>query len=138
MSVKIARLRSGEDIISDIKEIHDEDNNLVAIRLEVPYMIGLEESIENMFSEDGTQKVSSPRVRFFPWTPLAKSQLIFVDPNEIICVYEPVEQIMLKYETIKEAVQHGGGNESSTGDTTTTVEASPIESSGPVSDWEGD
>lgn len=132
MSVRIARLRSGEDIIADIKEVVDKDqqDKIAAIQLDTPYMVGLEESIESMFSDDGTSKISSPKVRFFPWVPLSKNNFVYLDPNEIICIYEAVDQVLEKYESIREAINHGRGND--TADQVATAQAT-----GAVPDWEG-
>jgi hypothetical protein len=137
MSVKIARLRSGEDIIADIKEIiHRETEKVISLNFTIPYMVGLEESVESMFSETGTSKISSPRVRFFPWMPLAKDNSVYIDPSEVICIYDPYKQVLEQYEKLKEAIEHGGGDDGSDS-TGFTDQIDFVEATGAVPDWEG-
>jgi hypothetical protein len=113
MTVKIARLRSGEDVIADFKEVINKDtNNPTAIQFDTPYMVGIEGPTEDLFAnpaETGT-KISRPRVRFFPWTPLSKDRIIYVEPIEVVCIYEPHQQVLDQYRQLVEAMDHGGIN----------------------------
>ena len=52
MTVKIARLKNGEDIIAEIKEVYSKDTErLAALSLEDPYQVTIIEDPANMFSE---------------------------------------------------------------------------------------
>jgi hypothetical protein len=140
MTVRIARLRSGEDIIAEIKEVVLKDTQQVAaIQLEDPYCVALVEDPNAMFSEGQPIKVSNPKVHMLSWVPLSASRTIHLDPNEIICVYDPHSQVLKQYSELLEAV-NGGGNNLGGGaeDESLTFENSFVEPTGSVPDWEGD
>lgn len=69
MSVKIARLKNGDDIISDIKEVYSkETNKLAGIQLADPYLVDIIEDTANLFQEgDEPFKRSNPKVGMYPW-----------------------------------------------------------------------
>ena len=143
MSVKIARLKNGEDIISDIKEVYSKDTNkLAGIQLEDPYLVSIIEDTANMFREgDAPFKRSNPKLGLYPWVPLSNDRTIFIDPSELLCVYDPHEQVLEQYNKLLEAI-NGRGNDDGGGFIDESL-ASPdqvtfTEESGQVSDWEGD
>lgn len=140
MTVRIARLRSGEDIIAEIKEVALKDTQQVAaIQFEDPYSVALVEDPSSMFDEGQPIKVSNPKVHMLSWVPLSANRTIYLDPNEIICVYDPHSQVLKQYQELLEAV-NGGGNDVGGGtvDESLSFENSFVEASGQVSDWEGD
>lgn len=143
MSVKIARLRSGEDVISDIHEVYSKENNkLAGISLADPYMVSIIQDPANMFREgDQPYKSSNPKLGLYPWVPLSADRTVFIDPTELVCVYEPQKQVLEQYEKLLEAVNHEGGDYG--GGIIDESLGSPdqitfTEESGSVSNWEGD
>jgi hypothetical protein len=128
MTVKLVRLKNGEDIIADLKEVVDSENTktIAAIQFDTPFMVGIDEPTENMFvdeSESGT-KITTPRIRFFPWAPLSRDRILYIDPSQIVCIYDPYQQILEQYEKLVEAMNHGGGNDGNGGISTTEIFAS--------------
>jgi len=122
MTVKLVRLKNGEDIIADLKEVLDkDDNSIAAIQFDTPFMVGIDEPSENMFSDDsdGGTRITTPRIRFFPWAPLSRDRVLYIDPNQIVCIYDPYQQVLDQYEKLVEAMNHGGGNDGD-GDGSTT------------------
>jgi hypothetical protein len=131
MTVKLVRLKNGEDIIADLKEVLDKDSETVAaIQFDTPYMVCIDEPTENMFSDpsSGGTKITTPRLRFFPWAPLSKDRILYIDPNQIVCIYDPYQQILEKYQTIVEAMNHGG-NDGDGGDGTSDFTVSESDTS---------
>jgi hypothetical protein len=122
MTVKLVRLKNGEDIIADLKEVVGEDGKTIAaIQFDTPFMVGIDEPAENMFADtsDGGTKITTPRIRFFPWAPLSRDRVLYVDPNQIVCIYDPYQQVLDQYQKLVEAMNHGGGNDGDgTGSTT--------------------
>lgn len=122
MSVKIARLRSGEDIISDIREVYNSDTErIAAIQIDNPYIVTIIEDSANMFADDEEPfKMSNPKIAFYPWAPLSSSNVLYLDPNEVICVYDPHSDIIEKYSKLLEAVNGRNGNAGDCGCGSTT------------------
>lgn len=143
MSVKIARLKSGEDIICEIQEVYSKDTNrLAAISLEDPYLVSIIQDPANLFQEgDGPYKTSNPKLGLYPWAPLSAERTIFIDPTELLCAYDPQQQVLEQYNKLLEAV-NGGGNDLGGGTVDESLGAPDkidfTEESGSVSDWEGD
>lgn len=111
MTVKLVRLKNGEDIIADLKEVVDNDNkSIAALQFDTPFMVGIDEPAENMFadSSEGGTRITTPRIRFFPWAPLSKDRVLYIDPSQIVCIYDPYQQILDQYEKLVEAMNHGG------------------------------
>jgi hypothetical protein len=140
MSVRIARLRSGEDIIAEMKEVIAKDTEqVVAIQFEDPYSVALVEDPSAMFEEGQPIKVSNPKVHMLSWVPLSANRNIMIEPSEIICVYDAHSQVLKQYSELVEAV-NGGGDKLGGGaeDESLTFENSFVEATGIVPDWEGD
>ena len=80
MTVKLVMLKSGEDIIADVKEIKSEEDVIgyffhdpLIVKMyspEEPVVLSEEKGVE---SEHGTTKEISSKVgiTFYPWVPLA-------------------------------------------------------------------
>jgi hypothetical protein len=104
MSLKLVTLRSGEDVICDIKEIH-KDETAVAYSLEFPYTIKLMngQSLFEDSGEDGFQ------VGFYPWQPLTHDTQITIPLDWVVSITNPIDQIKTSYlnkiENFKKAVE---------------------------------
>lgn len=116
MSVKIVRLKNGEDIIADIHQVHDnETNQPVALRFGTPYSVAI--SSDEYKKDLGKEiKLSNPKIEFFPWLPLSKDKEVFLDPSEILCYYEPHKQVLDQYAKLLKIISHEGGDEDGRGD----------------------
>lgn len=143
MSVRIARLKSGEDVISNIKEVYAKENNqLAGISLEDPYLVSIIEDTASFFEEgEHPYKSSNPKLGLYPWAPLSAERTLFIDPRELLCVYNAHSQVLDQYQKLLEAV-NGGGNDVGGGVVDESL-VSPdqvtfTEESGQVSDWEDD
>ena len=134
MSVRIVRLRSGEDVIADVYEIaaQDEPKKAVAFRLDHPYSVYLGEGDPELLVEvEGVQKMSKPELTMQPWAPLAKDRKVVLRLDEVISAYETFPEVMEKYNEILEAL-NGRGDDAGTG------ESNPVETKVGIPDREGD
>jgi hypothetical protein len=150
MSVKIARLRSGEDVIATIKEVvNSETKQVAAIQLEDPYNVSIVEDTASLFNTDSGQpkKTSSPQISFYPWAPLSVNRTLYIDANELICVYDPHNEVIEQYTKLLEAInggtddgrngRDGGDGIGGDGNVSTDSEVNFAETPGEESDWEG-
>ena len=94
MSVKIAILKSGENIISDIKEGHDGEN-VVAYIFDNPCGIVINGTYKVLDDETSSDKTS---ISLYSWPPLSKDRTVFVPINWVVTVVEPHDQVKEMYE----------------------------------------
>lgn len=120
MSVKIARLRNGEDVISDVKEVipskETEDGTQpvpVAFQFSYPYTISVIDVTVDDGSE-GIRKISEPELYFRPWAPLSSTSQIYVRLEEVVSLYDAHEAVLAKYNEIMEAHNGTDSEDSST------------------------
>ena len=153
MSVKIVRLRTGEDIIAEIKEVTTKETDQVAaLQFEDPFSIGLETDTPDMFLDDSIEidgqeqpiKMHKPQVRMFSWIPLASSRVVYVEPSEVVMAYDPHPTVLDQYNRILEVVNENGKSSSGgrvDGVIDDTLRAPDqtdfVEATGSVPDWEG-
>ena len=94
MSIKLAVLKSGEDIIADVKEIMSEDN-VVGYLLHKPHSVLCEEPL--LVEEEDEQK-GSIQIRLRPWLILSKDDKVPVRPDWLVTIVEPVDMLKEMYE----------------------------------------
>jgi len=97
MSIKIAMLQSGEDVIADIKEIITEDPNTgekrtVGYQFDKPYIVKL--SHPEILIEDEKSSIS---ILFYPWAPLSIDKQFFIPENWVITMYNAHSDIVNSY-----------------------------------------
>ena len=98
MTVKLAILKSGEDIIADIKEMvvgEGDDKKVVGYFLTRACGISLTD--ETLTTEDVDKE--SFRLKLFPWCPLAKEDIIPLTSDWIVTIVEPIDKLREMYET---------------------------------------
>ena len=94
MSIKLAVLKSGEDIIADVKEIMSEDN-VVGYLLHKPHSVLCEEPI---LVEEEDEQNGSIQIRLRPWLILSKDDKVPVRPDWLVTIVEPVDMLKEMYE----------------------------------------
>ena len=94
MSIKLAVLKSGEDIIADVKEILTEDKNVVGYLLNDPHLVVAGESI--LMEEDSEE--GHIQITLRPWLVLSKDTQIPIRPDWLVTVVEPVDMLTQMYE----------------------------------------
>ena len=100
MSVKLVMLKSGEDIITDVKELKSEEvidgyyfNNPLIVKMYHP-----EEP--TVLNEDGSSREyeSKISVQFYPWIPLSEESRIPCSADWVVTIVEPVENLKKLYQ----------------------------------------
>ena len=107
MTVKLVMLKSGEDVIADVKEIKS-DNDVIGyffhdpltVRMyspEEPVVLSEENGVKG---EHGTTKEFNSKVgiTFYPWIPLAAEKKIPCSADWVITMVEPVENLKKLYQ----------------------------------------
>lgn len=116
MTVKIAKLRTGEDVICDISEIVEQGsalmmgNNMpapervVAFQFNDPYNVWIDQESAQILLEgsDEPQKINDIKLNLFPWVPLSADRKIVVSLSEVIAIYEPHTEVLNKYKSLTE------------------------------------
>ena len=82
MSIQLALLKSGEDVIADIKEYRDADDKLVSYLFKDPYIIKIKTS-QLLVEEDSTPK---HEVIYYKWISLSKDSDIIVNKDWVVCI----------------------------------------------------
>jgi len=94
MTVKIALLKSGEDVIADWHElVAGDEDNVAAYLAKNPYVVKLNKT--DISSPEAKTKVG---VTYFPWMPLSKETDIPINPDWVVTLVDPVDQVKESYE----------------------------------------
>lgn len=94
MTVKLAVLKSGEDVVADIKELCDEQDNVVALVFSNPVVVKLITNQTLLESENADEY----KVAFYPWQPLSAERDIPVRSDWIVSISEPIELVKTSYQ----------------------------------------
>ena len=94
MSIQLALLKSGEDVIADIKEYRDSDDNLVSYLFKDPFTIKIKTS-QLLVEDESTPK---HEVIYYKWISLSKDTDIVVNPDWVVCITDPLDSIKQSYE----------------------------------------
>ena len=100
MSVKLAILKSGENIISDIKEGFIGEK-LVCYILEKPCTVSVNGTYRILEDEDENENINGNRVSISlnSWPSLSKDTTIELVLDWIVTIVEPNDQLKKMYET---------------------------------------
>ena len=94
MTVKILLLKSGEDVVADVKEMVSPDDKVIGYFLTKPCVIKLIPKTE--------EKETS--ISMYPWMPLAKEKDIPLPTDWGVTMVTPIEKVETMY---KEDVLNG-------------------------------
>ena len=100
MSVKLVMLKSGEDIIADVKELKSEEG-IVGYYFQDPLVVKMYHPEEpTVLNEDGSSSEYESRisVQFYPWIPLSKESRIPCSADWVVTIVEPVKSIKKLYQ----------------------------------------
>ena len=99
MSVKLVMLKSGEDIITDVKELKTEEG-VVGYYFHKPLIVKAYQPEEpTVLSEDGSSREyeSKISVQFYPWIPLSEESRIPCSADWVVTIVEPVKNVKKLY-----------------------------------------
>ena len=88
MSIKLLMLRTGEEVISTVKEIVEpETEKPLGYHLHKPFRLDIVDSSQGQ----GYQ------LEWFPWAPLSKDKDFFLPAGHVITAYDPLDSISEQY-----------------------------------------
>ena len=114
MTIKLILLKSGEDIISDVKEMtvgEEEQRKVIGYYLNKPCVVKMRNPNVLPEEQEGNTQKAGYEVSLFPWMPLSKDDNIPIPADWMITMVEPVNKLKEMY--IEDIVEHGKGNQSS-------------------------
>ena len=102
MAIKLAVLKSGEDVIADVREmmVGDEDTPDEKKKVVGYYFIkpcGV--TLKNKAIDVNESADDSFELKLFPWCPLAKNDAIPMSTEWVVTLVEPVDKLKEMYET---------------------------------------
>ena len=112
MTVKLAILKSGEDIIADIKEMivgEGDAARVVGYHLNKPCGVVLKNKSLRIDNED-----ESYELNLSSWCPLTKQNKIPISADWVVTIVEPIDKIteMYKKEVLRYGSESTGSDES--------------------------
>ena len=90
MTVKILLLKSGEDVIADVKEMVSPDKKVIGYFLSKPCVVKLLPKTTN-----GNKKETS--ISMYRWMPLAKEKRIHLPTDWVVTMVTPIEKVETMY-----------------------------------------
>jgi len=128
MAIKLAVLKSGEDVIADIREmmVGDEDTPDDKKKVVGYYFIkpcGV--TLKNKAIDVNESADDSFELKLFPWCPLAKNDAIPMSTEWVVTLVDPVDKLREMYENevlskfkevLKTREEEANGSESSDSD----------------------
>ena len=109
MTVKLAILKSGEDIVADIKEMivgEGDAARVVGYFLTKPCGVSLNSKNIKIDDEKDTYQL-----KLFPWCPLTKQEKIPISADWVVTIVDPIDKITEMY--TKEVLEDGSESSSS-------------------------
>ena len=99
MTVKLVMLKSGEDIIADVKEIKSNED-VIGYYFNDPLIIKMYEPEEPTVLSDGTTNQYSSKISivFYPWIPLSAEKRLPCSADWVITIVEPIENLKKLYQ----------------------------------------
>ena len=101
MAIKLAVLKSGEDVIADIREmmVGDEDTpddkkKVVGYYFIKPCVV----TLKNKAIDVNESSDDSYELKLFPWCPLAKNDAIPMSTEWVVTLVDPVDKLREMYE----------------------------------------
>ena len=95
MSIQLALLKSGEEVIADIKEIRQEETDeLVSYLFKDPYYVKIKTS-EVLVEQETRPK---HELAYYKWMTLSKDNEIIVNKDWVVCITNPIDSVKQNYE----------------------------------------
>ena len=100
MSVKLILLKSGDQVISDAKELvmgeDDKNQKIVGYLLTDPFKIISQKPL--LLTEETNNNDASVEITLSPWILLTSDKSIPIKPDWVVTVVEPLESVKKMYE----------------------------------------
>lgn len=92
MTVKLIRLKSGEDVIADVSEMYRDETSLIGYLFKRPCVAYLHALCEDVDGKTGH------KIELTSWMPLSKDDKIPVPLDWVITMTDPVDKLMEMYQ----------------------------------------
>ena len=109
MTVKLVMLKSGEDIIADVKELKSEEG-IVGYYFQDPLIVKMYHPEEpTVLNEEGLSREYESRisVQFYPWIPLSEESRIPCSADWVVTIVDPVQNVKKLYLESLNGRNHG-------------------------------
>ena len=94
MSIKLALLKSGEEVIADISEFRNSEDELVSYLFKKPYCVKIKTSQVLVENESRPKH----QLAYYKWMSLSKDDDIIVNRDWVVCISEPLDSVKKTYE----------------------------------------
>ena len=99
MSIKLAILKSGEQVIADIKEYVDDTQRVISLLFANPYIVRFLTPELLMEGVVETPEVTvSHKVSFSPWIVMSEDKSMTVPVDWVVTIVEPIDWVKKSYE----------------------------------------
>ena len=122
MSIQLALLKSGEEVIADIKEIRQEETGvLVSYLFKDPYCVKIKTT--QVLVEQETRP--KHELAYYKWMSLSKENDIIVNKDWVVCITDPLDTVKKNYEEKVNGRRFDDSNGSSNGSGSRASESYP-------------
>ena len=122
MSIKLALLKSGEEVIADISEFRQEETDiLVSYLFKDPYYVKIK-TTEVLVEQETRPK---HELAYYKWMTLSKDNDIIVNKDWVVCITEPLDSVKKNYEDKMNGRRSNDTDRSSIGSGSGTSEYDP-------------
>ncbi len=99
MTIKILVLKSGEDVIADVKEMLTSDEQVMGYLLNLPCVVKLVSTAPLTADESNpkSETKSEMSIRMHPWAPLAMEKVIPITTDWVVTMITPIEKVLKMY-----------------------------------------
>ncbi len=112
MSTQLALLKSGEEVIADIKEIRQEKTDeLISYLFKDPYCVKIKKS-EVLVENEVRPK---HELAYYKWMSLSEDNDIIVNRDWVVCITNPLDSVKKNYEEKMNGRRFDDSNGSSNG-----------------------
>ena len=94
MSIKLALLKSGEEVIADIAEFRNSEDELVSYLFKKPYCVKIKTS-QVLVEQESRPK---HELAYYKWMSLSNDDDIIVNKDWVVCITDPLETVKNNYE----------------------------------------
>ena len=115
MTIKFIVLKSGEQLISDIKEMavgEEDDQKVVGYFLRRPCMVKIKNP--GVVEQEKSKTKAGFEVTLIPWISLTEDEVIPIPSDWLVTMVEPVPQLTLMY--TQDVLNYGKDNQSDSAD----------------------
>jgi len=121
MSIKLALLKSGEEVIADIAEFRNSEDELVSYLFKKPYCVKIKTS-QVLVEQESRPK---HELAYYKWMSLSKDDDIIVNRDWVVCISEPLDTVKKTYEERVNGRRFNDSNGSSNGSGSGASESYP-------------